>query len=226
MFMIMDKPIMNIVQDKYEQRSQRPATLARKTELAARLIDLADAAIDAAGVQELRARALAEAAGCSVGAIYSVFPDLDELILTVNGRTLDRIDAALAAAVLGCTTPMQQMERLASAYLNYAVDHRGHWSALFQHRMIGERPLPGWYATRLDLAFRHIEGPLQVLRPDLDEASRVQLARTVFSAVHGVVELGLSGKALSGTPETIGDQVQILVSAIAHGLAWKNRELK
>jgi len=207
---------LNIVQDKNEQRSRRPATAVRRSDLTARLTDLAEAAIARSGVQELRARALAEAAGCAVGAIYTVFPDLDELILTVNGRTLDAIDAALTEAVRGVSTPEAQMEVLASAYLDYAAHHRGLWNALFQHRMTVGRSVPDWYADRLAAAFTHIEAPLRRLQPDLDEAGCAQFARTVFSAVHGVVELGLSGRTAS--PEMLHSQLQRLVAALAHGL--------
>ncbi len=207
---------MNIVQDKNEHRSRRPGTVARRSDLALRLTDLAEAAIARSGVQDLRARALADAAGCAVGAIYTVFPDLDELILTVNGRTLDAIDAALTAAVRGVSAPEAQMEQLASAYLNYATNHRGLWNALFQHRMAGGRAVPDWYAGRLAVAFTHIEMPLRRLQPDLDDAACGPFARTVFSAVHGVVELGLAGK--TAPPGMLHGQLQRMVAALARGL--------
>jgi AcrR family transcriptional regulator len=206
---------MNIVQDKNEQRS-RPATLARRSDLALRLTDLAEAAIAKAGVQDLRARALADEAGCSVGAIYTVFPDLDELILAVNGRTLDAIDAAMTVAAHGAPAPEAQMERLASTYLDYATHHRGCWNALFQHRMAGGRAVPDWYAERLAAAFTHIEAPLHILQPDLDKAASARLARTVFSAVHGVVALGLGGQATP--PEGLHGQLRMVVAAMARGL--------
>jgi len=190
--------------------------LARRSDLAARLTDLAEAAIARSGVHDLRARALAEAAGCAVGAIYTVFPDLDELILTVNGRTLDAIDTALTQAVQGISAPEAQMAQLASAYLDYATHHRGLWNALFQHRMAGGRAVPDWYAGRLAAAFTHIEPPLRRLQPGLDDAARAQFARTVFSAVHGVVELGLSGRITA--PEMLRSQLQKVVAALARGL--------
>jgi AcrR family transcriptional regulator len=207
---------MNIVQDKNEHRSRRPATLVRRSDLAARLTDLAESAISTIGVQDLRARALADAAGCSVGAIYTVFPDLDELILAVNGRTLDAIDAAMTLAAQGAPTPEAQMESLASRYLDYATNHRGRWNALFQHRMAGARAVPDWYAARLAAAFTHIEAPIHVLQPELDKAACAQFARTVFSAVHGVVELGLGGKTMT-PPDILRVQLRKVVAAIARG---------
>jgi AcrR family transcriptional regulator len=207
-----------IVQVKYEQRSQRSSTLARRTSLAERLVDLAEAMIGSSGLDDLRARALADAAGCSVGAIYTVFPDLDELVLSVNTRTLDAIDAVMTKAAQDVPAPAVQMSRLASAYLDYAIAHRGCWNALFQHRMAGGRPLPEWYAMRLEAAFTHIETPLGMLQPKLERVERSRLAHTVFSAVHGVVQLGLDSKLTNLASATQHDQLQILVTALARGL--------
>jgi AcrR family transcriptional regulator len=207
---------MNIVRDKNERRPLRPTTLVRRSDLAGRLTDLAEAAISTIGLQELRARALADAAGCSVGAIYTVFPDLDELILAVNGRTLDAIDTAMTLAVQNAPTPEAQMESLALRYLDYATNHRRRWNALFQHRMAGARAVPDWYAARLAAAFTHIEAPIHVLQPALDKATCAQFARTVFSAVHGVVELGLGGKTIT-PPEMLRAQLLKVVAAIARG---------
>jgi AcrR family transcriptional regulator len=215
---------MNIVQVKNEQRSQRAGTAARKAGLAARLLGLAETAIAVDGIGDLRARALANAAGCSVGAIYGVFPDLDELVLTVNGRTLDAIDAAMAVAAQGVPDPALQMERLATAYLDFAIAQPGRWSALFQHRMAAGRPLPGWYAARLEAAFTHIEAPLRLLRPELAAVERVRLARTVFSAVHGVVELGLATQATVLPPAILHDQLRIIVAALARGLDLRHAD--
>ena len=56
----------------------------RRAQLRDRLIDIAQEAIAARGLAGLKARDLAAAAGCALGAIYTAFDDLDELILRVN----------------------------------------------------------------------------------------------------------------------------------------------
>src|ERR1700683_3000969 len=48
------------------------------------------------GYQALRARDVARDVGCALGAIYSVFADLDALILAVKERTLDLLEAEIA----------------------------------------------------------------------------------------------------------------------------------
>jgi len=209
---------MNTIQEKYEQGSRRPATVARHHDLHDRLVAAAEAAMAVAGLASLRARTLADAAGCSVGAIYGVFPDLDALALAVNGRTLDAIDAAMGQAAPG-GDPVEHLVQLALAYLGYAAGNRQRWGALFQHRMAEGQPIPPSYAARQAAAFSHVEQPLAALRPDLPGAQRSLLARTLFSAVHGVVALGLDEKVAAMPIPVLRAQLRVIVEAMARGLA-------
>lgn len=197
-------------------RSQR--TAQRHRALHDRLLAAAEHAIEADGLANLRARGLAEAVGCSVGALYSVFPDLDAVIMAVNGRTLEAIDAVMRAAG-GATDPADHLAMLADAYLDYAATHRQRWGALFQFRSAeGDAPSPG-FVERQAAAFAHIEAPLAVLQPDLPEADRVLLARTLFSAVQGMVALGLDEKLVAVPLPVLRAQVRLVVRAMAKGLA-------
>ena len=199
--------------------SQTPkrSTRLRHQALHDRLVDAATDSIVSAGLPNLRARALADAAGCSVGAIYGLFPDLDTLVLSVNGRTLDEIDAAMQAAGHG-RDAADHLGRLALAYADYAAGNRLRWRALFEHRMAEGRDVPAWYAERRAALFAHVEDPLRALQPRLDDAARALLARTVFSAVHGVVDLGLDEKLAPMPPATLHAQIKAMVDALSAGL--------
>ncbi len=207
---------MNAVQDKYEHGSRKNLTAIRHQDLHDRLLEAADQVIAVDGLPSLRARTLAETVGCSVGAIYGVFADLDALILAVNGRTLDAIGEALRQA--GGDTPHQRLVQLAHAYLDYAVANRPRWMALFKHRLPPGQPITPSYAARQMAAFAQIEGPLAVLCPALADEDRALLARTLFSAVHGMVELGLDEKVVALKLPVLREQVRIVVEAIAAGL--------
>ena len=195
----------------------RDRTVQRHQDLHDRLLDAAESAIATGGLPSLKARTIAEAVGCSVGAIYGVFDDLDALVLAVNGRTLDAIAEALTA--VPDEGPAGNLVRLSEAYLDYAAANGPRWRALFQHRMPEDRAVTPAYAARQLAAFSFIEAPLAVLRPDLPEGERVILARTLFSAVHGMVDLGLDAKVASLSPDALRAQVRLVVSALAAGLS-------
>ncbi|MGY2048187.1 TetR/AcrR family transcriptional regulator [Methylobacterium sp. JK268] len=201
-------------------------TEERREALRGALIDAAEAAIVAGGLPGLKARDLAKAVGCALGTIYTVFPDLDALILSVNLRTLqlfERTITAVATATAGGgpdrpdrRAATEDLVRLAVSYLRFAVEHRARWRALFQHRMAGTPP--AWFLREQVRLFQHIEAPLAVLRPDLDEAARALLARSLFSATHGMVSLGLDEKLMTLSEPVLRAQVETVVSAIGRGL--------
>ena len=155
-----------------------------------------------------------------MGAIYGVFADLDALVLEVNGRTLDAIAAALAG-VPSRGGPAEYLVRLAEAYLAYAAANGPRWRAVFGHRMPDGRAVPPGYAARQAAAFSFVEAPLGELLPHLSRAKRTVLGRTLFSAVHGVVDLGLDEKVASLKPAELRAQMRLMVAAIAAGLSAK-----
>ncbi len=207
-----------MVQGKNEQRSDvRPATASRHEKLQTALIEAAERAIATQGLGALRARALAEEVGCAVGAIYTIFPDLDGIILAVNARTLVEIDALLGQAQ-DLTDPIAHLVWLASAYLDYAASHRSRWAALFQHRLPAGRSMPDWFARQQDTAFSHIEVPLARLCPALSTPDAALLARSLFASVHGMVALGLDEKLVPMPLPVLHQQIATIVTATARGL--------
>jgi AcrR family transcriptional regulator len=193
----------------------------RRQALKIALIDAAEQAIAARGLAGLNARELARQAGCALGAIYNVFPDLDAIAYEVNARTLAEFEAFVAARVPAGNDgdPAAELVSLAVAYLDFAVAHQPRWRALFEHRIStpGAR-LPEWYLAEQSRMFALVERPLAALRPELADDERALLARTMFSAVHGIVSLGLDEKLMSLPADQLAGQVRGFVAALARGL--------
>ena len=188
----------------------------RRDQMRERVLEAAEAVISTQGLAGLKARDIAARAGCALGAIYTVFEDLDELILGVNQRTLARLEAALAAP--NGADGEAELQRLARAYLGYARDQEPRWRALFEHRLPPEKPLPDWYARDRDRLFALAEAPLASLLPNEKPAARKLRARTLFSAVHGVVLLGLEEKLAPTSSGTLEAQLREFVATMARGL--------
>lgn len=212
-----------MVQEKNERRSNflpehaaRPATALRHQGLRQELIAAAEGAIEVQGLGELRARDLAKAAGCSLGAIYNVFADLDGLVLEVNANTLRAIDQTMSA--IEEPDPVRQFLCLADAYVTYAAENRQRWDALFSHRLPAEATAPGWFLELQNAAFSHIEGPLAVLCPELAQEARALLGRSIFAAVHGMVALGLDRRVAQTDLPGLRKQIALVVRALAQGL--------
>src|SRR5258708_32211351 len=103
-----------------------PVPAARRRLLRESLSDQASLLVASEGLGALQARRLALLAGCSVGAIYNVFPDLDDLILEANSRTLRQIaehEAQALAALPETPTPAQRFGAPALASVNFPPSH-------------------------------------------------------------------------------------------------------
>ncbi len=198
----------------------------RRAHLRENLITAAEGVIAQGGLPALRARDLAAEVGCAVGAIYNVFPDLDGLILAVNLRTLALFESEIARssgnpATTGCSnseTAADELVRLALTYLAFAQANSPRWRALFQHRM-ASGPVPDWYRSEQGRVFSYIEAPLARLCPDLTEAERKVRARSLFSATHGLVSLGMDEKLMALPPATLAKELETVVRALGRGLA-------
>jgi AcrR family transcriptional regulator len=188
----------------------------RKTDLRTRLIVAAEAEIAEKGLLGLKARDVTQRAGCALGAIYNAVADLDELVMRVNSRTLERLGAALAPAS-DAGSPEAVTLALADAYAVFALQNRRLWSALFEHRLPEGTEMPEWHQQEHEVLIARIGAPLQTLRPDLPVEEIRLRVRTLFGAVHGVVHLALQGR-LVGVPEPLlRQEVAALVGALVLG---------
>jgi len=202
-------------------------TSERRQQLGEALIVAAERAIEARGLSGLKARNLAQEVGCAVGAIYNVFADLDDLILRANLRTLASFEALIEASRSSTRAAewsgdpeaaVSDLIRLAQVYLKFASERRFLWRALFEHRMSGGTSPPAWYMKEQVRLFRYIEEPLRALQPGLTHEERALLARSLFSAVHGIVSLGLDEKLMVLPLNVLQEQTDRVVRALGRGL--------
>lgn len=198
-------------------------TAERRDRQRAQLVAAAERAIAERGLAGLKARELAQEIGCALGALYNLVQDMDELVLRVGSHTLARLDAALsAAAPQAPSSPGEAADALvavALVYCAFARDNLQLWRVLFEHRMAEGSSVPDWAVAEQMTLFRHILGPLGVLVPDRSEAERLLLSRTLFSAVHGVVAIGLEEKLVAVPRAELDRQIESLVRLVCSGLA-------
>ena len=200
-----------------------PKAVARRRKLRDALIRAVERMIEKEGLGGMRARELAHKVGCAVGAIYNVFTDLDHLIFAVNALTLEQLEKTLTVAgeksVDPHADPTKTLVHLALAYTDYAAANRRRWRALFDHRLAEDQEVPAWYQANLHRLFVYVEEPLRRHASDMEPQQRIQLARSLFSAVHGIVLIGLEEKLQSIPVSTVREQVTFMVEAFARGLA-------
>ena len=195
-------------------------TLERRAKQRDDLIAAAERMIKARGLAGLKTRDLAQEIGVANGAVYNLVADVDELVLMVGSRTLAQLDTELSAAE-GAGPPGAEaaLVRIAIAYCDFAAHHLELWRALFEHRMPPDKPLPDWAVADQMHLFRHIHQPLATLFPQRSFDDISVTARSLFSAVHGMVALGLEQKLVAVPLAALRQQIAVMVRAMVAGLA-------
>ena len=192
----------------------------RRVKLRVDLIDVAERHIAEGSLSSLKAREVAREAGCSLGAIYNVFADMDELVFAVNARTLSRLDQTLASRMESIEDDdiIAIMTTLAMVYLDFSVENPNLWSALFEHQYTDGRATPEWLVTAQAKLIGYIAYPLRRFLPDMSDQEIETLARALFSAVHGIVLLGTENRFVAVPLGEIRTQLKVIVKSVMHGL--------
>jgi len=196
--------------------------LERRAKNRQALIEAAERSMAANGLAGLKTRDLSQEIGIANGAVYNLVADMDDLILRVGSRTLARLDACLTAAECnGPASPGETLVRIALAYCDFAAENLQLWRALFEHRMAPDKETPEWAIREQMELFRHIYQPLAKLFPKRSPAELSVTARSLFSAVHGMVALGLEQKLIAVPIDALRSEIATIVRAMVEGLTAK-----
>jgi len=190
----------------------------RRAELKEKLISVATEQIRASGLGKLRARNVTAEAGCALGALYNVFADVDDLIVHVNSRTLARLHEAVSKANEEITEPRTKLVGLAVSYLEFARTEPALWMSLFEHRMPAGASVPEWHLAEHAMLIQQIAEPLAALQPQLSKQQLAVRAKTLFSAVHGVVSMGLGDWFAGPGALAVEGELRLIVNAMVSGL--------
>jgi AcrR family transcriptional regulator len=154
----------------------------------------AEQLVAAHGLAGLSTRKVVAGIGYTVGSLYMVFRNLDDLIVRMNERTLDVLYATLAAAVADRPAPTAAIQALARAYLNFALTETNRWLALYEHRMPEGQTVPDSFTEKVARMFELVQHHLALLCPQRSTADIALAARALWSGIHGVCVLSLDRK--------------------------------
>jgi AcrR family transcriptional regulator len=180
--------------------------------------------IEQQGLAGLSAREIARRIEYSPGTLYNVFDNLDDLVLTIEGRLLDRLAAALTEAVADqAAAPRERLMRLARAYLDFTHKNPKLWNLLFEHHLPPGRDIPDWYQKKLEDLMGRVERALDPLMDPADPQALRRAARVLWAGVHGITSLSTADKLSIISSENAAALVDDLVETYVSGLERKGR---
>jgi AcrR family transcriptional regulator len=180
-------------------------------------LDAARFIIEAQGLAALSARKVARRMGYTVGTLYLLFHDLDDLILQVNARTLDELNALLRQAARESEGPEQGLRAAAHAYMGFANQHTRRWSALYEHGIEADVDLPDYYTGQIAGMYQLVEDRLRPLAPQRPARDVATAARALWGALQGICMLALGDKLDIRHIESMSDVIDNLVGNFLAG---------
>lgn len=164
-----------------------------RDELSQMALDATRTIVAHEGVRDLSTRKVAKKIGYSVGTIYNLYENLDDLIVHLNASTLDLLYEGLRA-VSTTGGPERQLMRLAGAYIEFTQQNLNLWNSLFDHRLPAGQELPEWYGDKVDRLLALIEDIIAPIFAGYEPRDCHISARVLWSSLHGICSLASSEK--------------------------------
>jgi AcrR family transcriptional regulator len=167
------------------------------------------------GIAGLDLRKVARAAGVSHAAPYRHFADKQALLAAIaeDGfyQLAARIDVAIGQAA---TNAGDQLEQLARAYVQFALDHPAHMREMFSGLTVERAAYPGLHAAAKQ-AFQRV---VQVVergqaRREIGPGDPAKLSMVAWTQIHGIAMLLIEDQL----PGVKGDE-QAIAGLIAHSM--------
>ena len=167
------------------------------------------------GLRGLTARRIARRIGYSVGTLYNLFEDMDDLILHLNGSTLDALYEACAGERLE-GEPEAALQALAQTYIRFTSDHLNLWNVVFDYRLPNDQQAPDWYHQKVRRLEGLVEGAVAPLFPPDQANERLHSARVLWASLYGICSVVNTGKV--AIDEAVARMADSLVTNYLAGL--------
>jgi len=183
------------------------------------VLDAARKLCFAEGVDGVSARKIAREVGCSATAIYLYYRNIDHVLhhLRMEGHALlaeyfRRVDRALPA--------IDRLRETGSAYYRFGIEHPKYYELMFLSRFKDAPPREFIQQEVFTLLLVRdvVKDAMDAgsIRTDVDPMT---LANALWSQVHGVTSLAISGLLILTAPGREHDLVEVVLDGIVN--AWR-----
>ena len=169
------------------------------------------------GYAGLSARKVATAIGYTVGTLYLVFENLDDLILNINARTLDRLHARMKESQAQCGDASNCLLQLGQVYIRFADEDPHRWAMVYEHRFTDDQVAPAWYQEKITRMFALVEKGLEPLAGQHTRDEITQASRALWGGVHGICILALAGNLGIAGVDSVQDLTKTLITNYLSG---------
>jgi len=170
------------------------------------------------GFQKLTTRSVAKKIGYTVGTLYHIFHNLDDLITALNTQTVGKMRREIERLAAEVPDPATRLRTMAHAYVAFAFADPNLWRLAFEHQFPGDESIPKELAREIDALFANLAAALDEYQPGRSREEVAIAAAALWSGVHGVCHLALTNKLDLSGMQSIKPVLDQLVDAYLAGL--------
>ena len=170
--------------------------------------------VETEGFQSLTARKVASKIGYTVGTLYHVFRNFDDLLIHLNAKTIDEMGALIQRETRKKRNPEVRIRTMAEFYVKYATDHPDRWRLIFEHQAPRGLPTPVLMKERRDVMFEMVADILHEISPGRSRQEIDHAATALWSGIHGICILALTGKLYLGGAFSMVKLIDTLIDSV------------
>jgi AcrR family transcriptional regulator len=170
--------------------------------------------VETEGFQAVTARKVASEIGYTVGTLYHVFRNFDDLIIHMNAQTIDEMAALIQRETRKKRNPEVRIRAMAEVYVKYATDHPDRWRLVFEHQAPRGLPTPALMKERRDVMFAMVADNLREISSARIPQEIDHTATALWSGIHGICILALTGKLYLGGAFSMVKLIDTLIDSV------------
>ena len=169
------------------------------------------------GLNALSTRKISKKIGYTVGTLYNIFKNLDDLIGQINLGTITKMVKAIMAQNSQNMTPEEELIQIGYNYISFAYNNFNRWNALFLHQIPEGSKLPDKnFEHFLELHSYLVRTILKIDKFSEDDAKLH--SKILWSSVHGICILGITQKIQSDSEAHLHFMLKSLVNTQIIGM--------
>lgn len=165
------------------------------------------------GLSALSGRKVTGRIGYTIGTLYQLFNDMDDLVERVNAGTL-------AALYTHCSQELDtldvahQLKTLALRFIEFVQTHQNEWDAVMSYRYKDDHVMSDFYALEIQRLFGLMEQATSQFYPDGAHEEQAADMALLWSSLTGIWGIASSERELGGPLEHMIERlVNMYISA-------------
>jgi AcrR family transcriptional regulator len=172
----------------------------QRDELTRIALDAGERLIAEQGMHGLTVRTLMKSIGYSAGTFYNLFSNMDDFLLRLSGRTLERLADETRTAQSGprsTTDAKADFKKMLALYLDFTRRNSNLWQVVMQHRLPNGALQPRWYRVKVIGVLGLVEKTLQPAFVNMSRQECKRHALTLWAATEGICAATAQGSLIS-----------------------------